>query len=91
MALRQSGRAIDWAPTMPSNINRIFHALRRHFPAARRRELKDIAVRMDRKYPSFWRYDGETGVDRAPWLDHPYLTVPRPIAKANDTAALPPD
>ena len=52
----------------PSNLNRIFHALKKYHGASRsRRALKALAVITAREGPWFHRFRG--GVDTAPWLD----------------------
>lgn len=51
----------------PSNLNRIFHALRAHHGyAVSRRQLKKLAVLTTRQYPNFHRF--VNGADTAPWL-----------------------
>ena len=51
-----------------SNLNRVFHALKRyHGGKMPRRALKALAVVTARECPWFHRF--RNGVDTAPWLD----------------------
>lgn len=51
----------------PSNINRIYHALRAHHGyKVSRRQLKRLAVLTARQYPFF--HSIRNGVNTAPWL-----------------------
>lgn len=51
-----------------SNLNRIFHALKKHHGRSlSRRQLKRHAVDTVKNYPWFHRF--RNGVDMAPWLD----------------------
>ena len=51
-----------------SNLNRVFHALKRHHGGRlSRKELKRLAVITARYSPWFHRW--MNGVDTAPWLD----------------------
>ena len=51
-----------------SNLNRIFHALKRHHGRRlSRQQLKRLAVNTTRNFPWFHRF--MNGVDTAPWLE----------------------